>query len=134
MLASMHAAAILLYGPMGAYALLTVVAGALAIGRRGLPGWFWTLNLLALALVGVQAAAGILRVLGGARPERPLHVLYGVLVLLVGLAQYSLHPGGLLRRVFAREVTRGEARTLALVTLTQTALIGRAWMTGLGGK
>jgi hypothetical protein len=134
MLASMHAAAILLYGPMGAYALLAVVAGVFAIGRRGLPGWFWVLSLLALVLVGVQAAAGFLRLFGGARPERALHLLYGMLVLVVGFAQYGLRPGGFFRRVFARELTWGEARTLALVALTQAALIGRAWMTGLGGR
>jgi hypothetical protein len=134
MTAVVHAAAILWYGPMAGYTLLAVAAGLFAIRRRLLPGWFWTLSLVALAAVAVQAAAGVLLFLTGARPARSLHLVYGLLVLAAGLIQYGLRPGGFFRRTFVREVAWGEARTLALVSLTQAALLMRAWMTGLGAR
>lgn len=134
LLQTLHAAPILLYGPMAGYALLAVAAGVSAVGRRPLPAWFWTLSLLALVLVVVQAATGLLLLASGARPRAGLHMLYGLLVPGAGTVQYGLRPGGLLRRTFAREMTWGEARTLALLSLTQAALIARAWMTGLAGR
>jgi hypothetical protein len=133
MLDSLHAAPILLYAPLAVYALLTVVAGVCAVARRALPSWFWTLSLIGLILVFVQAGAGVGLFLGGARPQRSLHVLYGLLIVAAGLIQHGLRPGGFFRRTFARELAWGEARTVALISLTQAALIGRAWMTGLGG-
>jgi hypothetical protein len=133
MLDSLHAAAILLYGPLIAYALLTVVAGICAVAGRALPSWFWPVSLIALILVVVQGGTGVALFLGGARPPRSLHVLYGLLVVAAGVIQYGLRPGGFFRRAFARELAWGEARTLALISLTQAALIGRGWMTGLGG-
>lgn len=134
MLDNIHAAAILLYGPMAGYALLAVIAAPGAISRRPLPGWFWTLSLVAVILVAIQAAAGILLVFGGARPRQSIHLLYGLLVLAVGVIHYGLRPAGFFRRTFAREMTWGEARTLALVSLTQAALIARAVMTGFGDQ
>jgi hypothetical protein len=134
LLQSLHAAPILLYGPAAGYAFLAVAAGLSAVGRRPLPAWFWTLSLLALVLVLVQAATGLLLMAFGARPRAGLHVLYGLLVLGAGSVQYGLRPRGLLRRTFAREMTWSEARALALLSLTQVALIARAWMTGLVGR
>jgi hypothetical protein len=132
MFSSVHGAAILWYGPMAGYALLAVIAGLWAILRRPLPGWFWMLSLVALGGVTLQAAAGVVLVLGGARPSRSLHLLYGLLAFSAGAIQHGLRPGGYVRRTFARELTWGEARTIALVALTQTALLMRAWMTGMG--
>lgn len=131
MLQSLHAAPILLFGPVAGYVLLAGVAGVYAIGRRTLPGWFWTLSLLALAAVVIQVAVGVLALLSGARPGRALHLLYGALVVGAGIIHFGLRPGGFFRRTFARELTWGEARTLALISLTQAALIARAWMTGV---
>jgi hypothetical protein len=119
---------------MVGYALLAVIAGLSAILRRPLPGWFWTLSLIVLAGVTLQATGGVLLFLGGARPSRSLHLLYGLLAFSAAVAQYGLRPGGYVRRTFARELTWGEARTLALVSLTQTALLMRAWMTGMGAR
>ncbi|MDR7523295.1 MAG: hypothetical protein QN168_12630 [Armatimonadota bacterium] len=127
---TVHAAPVLLFGPMVGYALLAVIAGVSAVGRRSLPPWFWTLSLVALLLVTLQVLVGAGLFLGGTRPRRGLHLLYGALVLAVGLIQYGLRPGGFFRRTFARELTWGEARTVALLSLTQAALIARAWMTG----
>lgn len=134
LLQTLHAAPILLYGPTAGYAFLAVAAGLSAVGRRPLPAWFWTLSLLALILVVAQVAAGLLLLASGARPRAGLHVLYGLLVLGAGSVQYGLRPGGLFRRTFAREMTWSEARTLALLSLTQAALIARAWMTGMVGR
>ncbi len=132
MLSSVHAASILRFGPMIGYVVLALIAGGLALVRRPLPGWFWGLSLICLVAVVAQAGSGLLLFAGGTRPLRSLHVLYGLLALAGGLVQYGLRPGGLLRRSAAPESASGKARTLALISLTQAALIGRAWMTGLG--
>jgi heme A synthase len=134
MAGSVHAASALLYGPLLGYALLAVAAGVYAVLHRPLPGWYWTLALLALALVAVQGAAGLLVVLGGTQPSRGLHLLYGLLAVAAGAIVYSLRPGGYLRRAFVRESGWGEARTLALIAFTEAALILRAWMTGVGTR
>jgi heme A synthase len=134
MAGSVHAATALLYGPLLGYAMLAVVAGAYAVLRRSLPGWYWTLALIALVLVVVQGAAGLLVIIGGAQPRRGLHLLYGLLTVAAGAIIYSLRPGGYLRRAFVREIAWGEARTLALIALTEAALILRAWMTGMGAR
>jgi hypothetical protein len=134
MLDLVHSAAILHYGPLVGYALLAVAAIPWALTRAPLPGWFWALCLALLVLVALQVAAGILLILVGSRPRQSLHLVYGLLVLAVGLIQYGLRPAGFFRRVFARELTWGEARTLVLVSLTQAALIARAVMTGWGSQ
>jgi heme A synthase len=134
MAGTVHAAPVLLYGPLVAYAALAVLAGACALLRRPLPAWFWPLTLLALVLVALQGAAGLLVVLGGARPARGLHLLYGALVLAAGAILFSLRPGGYVRRAFVREIAWGEARTVAVIALTEAALILRAWMTGMGAR
>lgn len=131
MLQQVHAASILLYGSMLWYALLAVAAGAMALGRRTIPGWFWTLARIGLILIVAQAAAGALLFAGGARPSRALHFLYGLLVVAAAIIVDGLRPGGFVRRTFAREVGSGEAKAVALICLTQAALLMRAWMTGV---
>jgi hypothetical protein len=129
---SVHATNALLEGLLVVYAVLTIAAGAYSIGRRPLPAWFWTVSLVGLVLVVVQAGAGLMLVLSGTAPRRSLHLLYGVLVLGAALILYGLRPGGFFRRAFAREMGWGEARTLALISLTECALLLRVWMTGAG--
>ena len=128
----LHAAPILVYAPMMGYALLAIVAGLHAVLRRSLPSWFWSLTLLLLAVVVLNGAAGVLLFLSGTQPRRTLHLLYGMLVLGTGLLQYWLRPGGLLRRPPGQALTRDQVLTIALIALTQAALIMRAWMTGAG--
>jgi hypothetical protein len=128
----LHAAPILVYAPMMGYALLAIVAGICAARRRSLPSWFWSLTLLLLALVLINVAAGALVYLSGAQPRRAIHLLYGLLVLGTGLLQYWLRPGGFLRRPPGGALTRDQVLTIALIALTQAALIMRAWMTGAG--
>jgi hypothetical protein len=130
MLQQVHAESTLLYGSMLWYALLAVVAGVMALGRRMLPGWFWTLVRIGLIVVALQAAAGVLLFAGGARPSRALHVLYGLLVVAAGVIVDGLKPERFVRRTFAREMGSSEAKTVALICLTQAALLMRAWMTG----
>ena len=55
--------------------------------------------------------------------------MYGALVAATAVVQYGLRPGGFLRRRYS-EFEKSEARTLALICLTQFALIARGWMTG----
>ncbi len=128
----LHAAPILVYGPMMGYALLAIVAAFCAVRRRSLPSWFWSLTLLLLAVVVINVAVGALVYLSGTQPRRALHLLYGMLVLGTGLLQYWLRPGGFLRRASGAALTRHQVLTIALIALTQAALILRAWMTGAG--
>ncbi len=128
----LHATPILVYAPMMGYALLAIVAGICAVRRRSLPSWFWSLTLLLLAVVVINVAAGALVYLSGTQPRRALHFLYGMLVLGTGLLQYWLRPGGVLRRASGAALTRDQVLTIALIALTQAALIMRAWMTGAG--
>lgn len=99
--------------------------------RSSLSPLFWAALLLLLAVLAVQAGTGLLLVLGGVPPRRGLHLLYAALVAAAGVAQYGLRPRGFLRRR-SRSPGFNESRVLALLCLTQAALIMRAWMTGLG--
>ncbi len=128
----LHAAPIIIYGPMAGYALLAILAGAYALRRRSLPRWFWTLSLVLLVVLLVHGAAAGMLYLSGARLPRALHLLYGILVLGGGLIQYGLRPGGFLRRTSGGTLTRDQVLTIALIALTEAALIMRAWMTGAG--
>jgi hypothetical protein len=132
MLETVHATPIVLYGPLLGNLLLAIVAGAYAVLRRPLPSWFWTVTLIVLGILAVQLTAGIAIYAAGARPRRGLHVMYALLVVIGGVVQFGLRPGGFLRRRYAADLTGSEARTLGLVCLTQFALIARAWMTGAG--
>jgi hypothetical protein len=111
-----------------------LAAWAFVAGRRGqsrLGRGFWTLLLVVLAALAVQVAAGLLLALGGARPRVPLHWLYGILVAAGALAQFGLRPGGFLRaKAMGNTPWSGEARFLALLCLTEGALVLRAFMTG----
>ncbi len=132
MLETLHATPIVIYGPLVGNLLLAIVAAAYAVARRPLPAWFWIATVAVLVVLAVQIAAGIAMYLGGARPRRGLHAVYGICVMIVGVAQYGLRPRGFLRRSYADELARSDARILGLICLTQFALIARAWMTGAG--
>ncbi len=115
-------------------------------GRRVLGRAFWTVLLAGLVLVVIEASAGVLLALGGARPRTPLHILYGVLVALAAAVQFGLRPGGFLRAAVLRASEAAadrsprprqgfnEPRMLALICLTQAALLVRAYMTGALGR
>ena len=103
-------------------------------GRRRLGPLFWTVLLLVNALIALQVASGIILALGGARPGRSLHFLYGILVAVGGLVQAGLRPGGFLRRLAFPDPGRAnEPRILALLCLTELALVLRAFTTGGAG-
>lgn len=133
-LLALHGTALLVWLPAIGNLVLALLAGVAALaGRRTLPALFWAALLVLLALLAVQAAAGLALVAGGARPRTALHLLYGVLVAVGAVVQYGLRPGGWLRRRVVGEPFR-EARVMALVCLTEGALILRAWMTGAFGR
>ncbi|MDQ7843649.1 MAG: hypothetical protein QN141_13060 [Armatimonadota bacterium] len=103
--------------------------------RSRLGAAFWTLLLVVVALAAVQLAAGVILAVGGGRPRAPLHFLYGPLVLVGAVLQFGLRPGGALRRAMLRDPAGGrEARALALLCLTQAALLARAYTTGAFGR
>lgn len=132
MLDALHVTPIVIYGTLAGNLLLAIAAGIYAVTRRPLPAWFWMAGVVVLALVAVLVVAGIAAYVGGARPRRGLHLVYGACVVIGGLVQYGLRPGGMLRRQYGGDFAKGEARILGLVHLTQFALIARAWMTGAG--
>lgn len=125
----LHASTILIYAPLAGNLFLALVAGGYAFMRRPLPSWFWSVTLLVIAVLALQVLAGLVLLAGGVRPQRGLHVMYGALVAATAVVQYGLRPGGFLRRRYS-EFEKSEARTLALICLTQFALIARGWMTG----
>lgn len=129
---------------------LSALTVAVVVGNAILAGWafaatrrrerllsrgFWTLLLVVLVLLAVQVAAGIVLAAGGAQPRTSLHFLYGILVTMGGIAQFGLRPGGFLRSIVLPHSARSrEARTLALLCLTQAALLFRAYTTGALGR
>jgi hypothetical protein len=133
MLKSAHAIPILLYALPLWYVFLTVAAGAFALGRRPLPSWFWTASRVGAVVVTLQALIGVAMFVGGARPGRALHLLYGLLTVVAAFTLAGLRESGWIRRLVAADPASGAStsRTAALIALTQAALLLRAWMTGL---
>lgn len=123
---------------------------AAAVGNAALAAWafvahrrhqrvlgrtFWALLLVVLSVLAVQMAAGVVLALAGARPKAGLHFLYAVLVASGAVVQFGLRPGGFLRAVVMRDAGQfPEPRYLALICLTEMALILRAYMTGAFGR
>ena len=126
---TLHASTVLIYAPLIGNMLLAIAAGGYALRRRPLPGWFWTATTLVVAVLAVQLVAGLVLFAVGTRPRRGLHVMYGVLTAVTAVIQFGLRPGGFLRRRYGG-LEGSEARTVALIWLTQFALIARGWMTG----
>jgi len=126
---TLHASTVLIYAPLVGNMLLAIAAGGYALLRRPLPGWFWTATTLVIAVLAVQLVAGLVLFAVGARPRRGLHIMYGVLTAVTAVIQFGLRPGGFLRRRYSG-LQGSEARTVALIWLTQFALIARGWMTG----
>ena len=105
-------------------------------GRRTLGSGFWTVLLVVLAVMALQMAAGVVLALGGARPRSWLHFLYAVLVSGLGIYQFGLRPGGFVRAqsfpLFGADPH--SASGMALICLTQAALVARAYTTGAFGR
>jgi len=104
--------------------------------RSALSAAFWTVLLIVVALVAVQLAAGVMLAVGGSRPRVPLHFLYGILVVVGALLQFGMRPAGWLRWAMLRDLAASgrEPRVLALLCLTQAALLARAYTTGAFGR
>lgn len=117
-------------------ALLAVWAfGAGLLRVRVLSRTYWVVILLVAAVVAVQVASGLLLAVGGARPKTALHFLYGFLVAVTAAVQIGLRPGGFLRPTVMRAAVQfRETRWLALICLTQMALLLRAYTTGALGR
>jgi hypothetical protein len=135
-LVALHAYPALMLLIVAGNAVLTLwaIGADLLRGRRRLGPLFWTLLLAVNALLALQVASGIILAVGGARPGVPLHFLYGILVIVGGLVQVGLRPGGFLRgRVLVNPAHTNEPRMLALLCLTELALVLRAYTTGGAG-
>ncbi|HXF83732.1 MAG TPA: hypothetical protein VNN19_13365 [bacterium] len=136
-LIALHALPALLWLEIAGNAVLAGWALLSDLRRRSaLSTAFWTVLLIVVLLVAVQAGAGILLAVGGARPRAPLHFLYGLLVGIGAVLQFGLRPGGGLRRaVWGAGAGPGrESRALTLLCLTQAALLVRAYTTGAFGR
>ncbi len=133
-LLTVHASRLLLVAVVAGNAVLALWAFAAHLrGRRTLGPAFWAVLLVVLALTVVHAAAGAVLALGGVRPRTWLHFLYGGLVVAGAVAQAGLRPGGFLRPALHNPGAAGP-RVLALVCLTQAALLLRAYTTGAWGR
>jgi hypothetical protein len=132
----LHGLPLLIYVVVAANLLLAGWAFVANIRKHhALPRSFWTVLLLALVVLVVQVAAGITLTAAGSRPRAALHILYGILVGGTAVVQFGLRPGGFLRAAIVREpATFRESRLLALICLTQAALILRAYTTGAFGR
>lgn len=104
--------------------------------RTTMSAAFWTVLLLVVMLAVVQVGAGILLAVGGSRPRVSLHFLYGILVAAGTALQFAMRPSGGLRRTVLRDLAASgrEPRALALLCLTQAALLARAYTTGAFGR
>lgn len=132
---ALHAYPALIVLLIAGNAVLAAWALTVDLLRKRLSPFFWTATLVAVALVALQAASGILLALGGGRPRAPLHFLYGILVVAAAAAQFGLRPRGFLRASMFRDPAQSrESRTLALLCLTQAALLVRAYTTGALGR
>ncbi|MCS7234683.1 MAG: hypothetical protein RMM30_01700 [Armatimonadota bacterium] len=126
---ALHAFRDLLWTAVVLHAAVFLVAFVLDLARRRLPAWLWGAYLVASVLVLVQGLSGVGLYLTGFRPPDTLHLVYGLLSLAGGVAAFGLRPGGFLRVPPDRE-----ARAVALVSLTVTALLLRAYQTGAFGR
>jgi hypothetical protein len=134
-LRDIHGAGLLVWIPVAANLFLALWAFASGLaGRRTLSEIYWAAVFAVLALLAVQVLAGMLLFAGGSRPRTLLHVLYGISVAIVAVAQYGLRPGGWVRaRILAGGSVR-ETTAMALLCLTQAGLVMRAWMTAFAGR
>jgi hypothetical protein len=77
--------------------LYSVIAGAWGIigglRRRPMSGNYWGIIAVAELLYLAQAVIGVTLWLGGARPARGVHILYGVVALLSLPAFYAMSKG-----------------------------------------
>ena len=135
-LLSVHALSSLIGVAAIGNAVLAVWAfGVDLLRSRALSRTFWVAILLVAAAVAIQVVSGLLLALGGARPKTALHFLYGFLVAVTAAVQVGLRPGGFLRPAVTRAAGQfREPRWLALICLTQMALILRAYTTGALGR
>lgn len=103
--------------------------------RYRLPHLFWWILWLAQLPLGVQGVLGVVLLVGGAHPRTPFHLMYGALIVLTLVALYALTPGGRLRRAVVRdERSFRESRWLLLLCAFLTALVARAYVTGVVGR
>ncbi len=104
-------------------------------GQRTVSSGFWTLLLVMEAVLALQVATGVVMTVAGARPRSGLHFLYGALVGALAIYQFGLRPGGFVR---GQHVLWGlnprSASGIALICLTQAALVARAYTTGAFGR
>lgn len=84
-------------GLAGAALLFSAVAAlwglVRAVRKQGMDGSTWGILATGELLLLAQGAVGIALWLGGARPERGIHVLYGVVMGLTLPAYYAISRG-----------------------------------------
>jgi len=103
--------------------------------RYRMPHIFWWILWVAQIPLGIQAVLGIALLVGGARPQNPLHLMYGALIAGTLLALFGLRPGGSIRAALVKdEKAYRESRWMLLLCLFLAGLVGRAYMTGMLGR
>lgn len=81
----------------GTVAMFTVLAGlwgiVAALRRRPVEAGYWGIVAVGEILILAQAVLGVLLYIGGERPGRGIHILYGAITALTLPAMYALTRG-----------------------------------------
>ena len=111
----------------GTVAMFTVLAGlwgvVAALRRRPVEAGYWGIVAVGEILILAQAVLGVLLYIGGERPGRGIHILYGAVTALALPALYALTRG--------RDDHRAQW-SYALLFFLLTALSLRAVVTAAG--
>jgi hypothetical protein len=93
------------------------------IRKQGLDSSYWGALVIAEILIVLQGILGVILLIGGDRPGRWVHILYGVVTILVIPGVYAYTKGEADRRVMA---------IYAVTLLISVGIILRAIMTAAG--
>jgi len=91
--------------------------------KQGLDSSYWGALVIAEILIVIQGILGVILLIGGDRPGRWVHILYGVVTILVIPGLYAYTKGEADRRVMA---------IYAITLLISIGIILRAIMTAAG--
>ena len=105
------------------YGILAVWGIWRFLRKQGLDSSYWGALVIAEILIVVQGILGVILFVGGERPGRWVHILYGVVTILVIPGLYAYTKGEADRRVMA---------IYAVTLLISIGIILRAIMTAAG--
>lgn len=122
------------FGVIWSVALILAIWALRWRKKSALPVKFWQIQGILQVAVLLQAVLGVSLLALGMRPKDPLHELYGVLTVLVVLAERGFMPHGRLREGIAADWGRfSEPWVYVIANFLMLALASRAATTGFWG-